>query len=51
MGKEISIESAEMRIDNNGIPYVRLKIKTEIINKHKELRDTDKPINIDIIAV
>ncbi len=40
-----------MRIDNNGIPYVRVKIKTAVINEHKELRNTDKPINIDIIAV
>ena len=51
MGKEISIEGAEMRIDNNGIPYVRIKIKTDVINANKELRDTDKPINVDIIAV
>ena len=51
MGKEIPVDSVEMRIDNNGIPYIRIKIKTEIINKHEELRDTDKEVNVDIIAV
>ncbi len=50
MGKEIPVEKVEMRIDNNGVPYVRVYIKTEIINANKELRDTDKTINIDIIA-
>ncbi len=51
MGKEIPVDSVEMRIDNNGIPYIRIKIKTEIINKHEELRDTDKEVNVDIIAI
>lgn len=51
MGKDIPIEKAEMRIDNNGVPYLRVTIKTDIINSNIELRDTDKTINVDIIAV
>ncbi len=49
MAKDIPIEKAEMRIDNNGIPYVRISIKTSVINENEELRDTDKTINVDII--
>ncbi len=51
MGKEIPVEKVEMRIDNNGIPYVRVSIKTKTINETEELRDTDKTINVDIISV
>ena len=50
MGKDIPLNGVEFRIDNSGKPYLRLKIKTEIINDTPELRDTDKKINIDIIA-
>lgn len=50
MGKEIPVKHTEMRIDNNGVPYVRLYLDTKIINDNDELRDTDKPINVDIIA-
>ena len=49
MAKEIPIEKTEMRIDNDGIPYIRISIKTNVINDNEELRDTDKPINVDII--
>ena len=51
MAKDIPIEKVEMRIDNNGNPYIRVNIKTDVINANKELRDTDKLVNVDIIAV